>query len=77
MIGYVLLKLLPRWLAKILYATGILDAFISYTKYSKLSTESYINGLTDNVELRAVFTYAYGDYGMYMSVRVYVDVCDS
>lgn len=64
MVGYVVLKLLPLWVSKLIYNTGLLDAFVPYTKYATMSSETYLNNLTENKALRAVLAYSYGDYGM-------------
>ena len=63
--GLVLLKVLPKWLATLLYKVGVIDYLSSYTKWSTMNTQEYVNGLTKNEKLRAVLLYCYGDYGVY------------
>ncbi|XP_067950761.1 all-trans-retinol 13,14-reductase-like [Watersipora subatra] len=63
MTGVAVLKMLPGWLSKLLYASGIFDAIFSVTKNTKLTTDEYLNNLTSNIKLRSLLAYCYGDYG--------------
>ncbi|CAG0887367.1 unnamed protein product [Darwinula stevensoni] len=57
-------KFLPLWLAKIVIKLGVIDWFIPYTKWASRSIQSVLEELTDNKDLRAAFTYIFGDFGV-------------
>ncbi|CAG0899454.1 unnamed protein product [Darwinula stevensoni] len=56
-------KFLPLWLAKIVVKLGVIDWFIPYSKWASRSIQSVLEELTDNKDLRAAFTYIFGDFG--------------
>ncbi|XP_060062907.1 all-trans-retinol 13,14-reductase-like [Ylistrum balloti] len=66
--GYFVLKLLPKWILGIMTYTGIYSKlFKPYSKYLSVTTKEILDRCTDNKELRAVFTYIFGDYGIVAS----------
>ncbi|OWF41588.1 putative all-trans-retinol 13,14-reductase [Mizuhopecten yessoensis] len=65
LMGYFVLKFLPKWLASFLSATGIMGlVFRPWSKYTYRSTKDVLDSLTDNDDLKAVLTYSFGDYGV-------------
>ncbi|KAJ8312461.1 hypothetical protein KUTeg_009834 [Tegillarca granosa] len=63
--GFFALKMFPKWLARLLTQTGIYNLmFKAYLKYFKISLKEVVDDLTDNEELKAVFCYIFGDYGV-------------
>ncbi|XP_033747299.1 all-trans-retinol 13,14-reductase-like [Pecten maximus] len=63
--GYFVLKFLPKWIIGIMTYTGIYNKlFKSYAKYVSVTTKEILDRCTENKELRAVFTYIFGDYGI-------------
>lgn len=57
------LKVMPRWLAKFLVKTGLINLITNYFKYSKRTVAEVLDELTDNKDLQAVLAYSFGDYG--------------
>jgi len=58
------LKLLPLWLVKIILLTGILKYITNiFNPEYTVSTLELVNGLTTDLDLRAVLMYCWGDYG--------------
>ncbi|XP_046543995.1 all-trans-retinol 13,14-reductase-like [Haliotis rubra] len=63
--GPVVLKMLPKWLARLLVATGLFNLFFGgFFKYASRSLKSVLDGITSNKELQAVLSYILGDYGL-------------
>ncbi|KAK6190807.1 hypothetical protein SNE40_002594 [Patella caerulea] len=62
--GMMMMKIIPKWLSKILAATGIVDLLTNYFKYSRKTVTEVLNELTDNQELKATLSYIWGDYGV-------------
>lgn len=58
-----LLKICPAPLAKVLVATGLARRLSFFFKMASRSLTEVVNELTDNQDLRAVFTYIFGTYG--------------
>jgi len=59
-----ILKLVPLWLVRIALTFGILRLFTNfYGKANLTRTSDLVNSLTENRELRTLFTYCWGDYG--------------
>lgn len=58
-----LLKLLPLPLAKFLVHTGLVKHLSSFFKMAPRSLTDVVNELTENKDLRAVFSYIFGTYG--------------
>lgn len=58
-----LLKICPAPLAKFLVATGLAKRLSSFFKMASRSLTEVVNELTDNKDLRAVFSYIFGTYG--------------
>jgi all-trans-retinol 13,14-reductase len=61
--GFVALKFLPSWIAKLLVHTGLVHWFTDYFKYSSKSVTEVLDSLTTNSALKAVLAYNFGDYG--------------
>uniref|UniRef100_A0A3Q0REV8 All-trans-retinol 13,14-reductase n=1 Tax=Amphilophus citrinellus TaxID=61819 RepID=A0A3Q0REV8_AMPCI len=59
----VLLKLLALPLAKFLVHTGLVKHLSSFFKMAPRSLTDVVNELTENKDLRAVFSYIFGTYG--------------
>lgn len=57
------LKLCPVPLAKFLIYTGLIKHLSSFFKMAPRSLTEVVNELTDNKDLRAVFSYIFGTYG--------------
>uniref|UniRef100_A0A3B4Z890 All-trans-retinol 13,14-reductase n=1 Tax=Stegastes partitus TaxID=144197 RepID=A0A3B4Z890_9TELE len=58
-----LLKLLPSPVAKFLVYTGLAKRLSFFFKMAPRSLTEVVNELTENKDLRAVFTYIFGTYG--------------
>lgn len=58
-----LLKLVPVPLAKFLVYTGLAKRLSAFFKMAPRSLTEVINELTENKDLRAVFSYIFGTYG--------------
>jgi len=63
MLGQMQLKGMPKWLTKILVATGLVHKMTDYFKYSSRTLQSVLDEITDNKDLKAVLAYSFGDYG--------------
>lgn len=62
--GCVVLKVIPKWLAKLLVSTGLINIiFKAYGKFGKLSLKDVLDSITDDEELKATLAYIFGDYG--------------
>jgi all-trans-retinol 13,14-reductase len=61
--GFVALKFLPSWIAKLLVCTGLVHYFTDYFTYASRSVTQVLNSLTTNSALKAVLAYNFGDYG--------------
>lgn len=58
------IKLMPRWVINLLQWTGMHRyMFGDYVKYSNKSVTDVVDALTEDVRLRAVMSYCFGDYG--------------
>ncbi|XP_029015716.1 all-trans-retinol 13,14-reductase isoform X2 [Betta splendens] len=57
------LKLCPVPLAQFLVHTGLVQRLSSFFRMASRSLTDVVNGLTENKDLRAVFTYIFGTYG--------------
>lgn len=58
-----LLKICPAPLARFLVATGLSKHLSFFFKMASRSLTEVVNELTDNKDLRAVFSYNFGTYG--------------
>ncbi|KAJ7992277.1 hypothetical protein DPEC_G00276850 [Dallia pectoralis] len=58
-----LLKLVPRHLAKFLVYTGLASRLSSFFRMGSRSLTEVVSELTENKDLRAVFSYSFGTYG--------------
>lgn len=57
------LKLVPLPIAKFLVYTGLARRLSTFFQMADRSLTEVVNGLTENKDLRAVFTYIFGTYG--------------
>eukprot|EP00105_Crassostrea_gigas_P002156 XP_011414585.1 PREDICTED: putative all-trans-retinol 13,14-reductase [Crassostrea gigas] len=63
--GYFVLKLLPKWLARLLISTGLFNiVFKSYAKFGRITLKKVLEGLTEDEELKGTLSYIFGDYGV-------------
>uniref|UniRef100_A0A8C6UMI1 All-trans-retinol 13,14-reductase n=1 Tax=Neogobius melanostomus TaxID=47308 RepID=A0A8C6UMI1_9GOBI len=58
-----MLKLAPTLIAKFLVYTGLCKRLSYFFEMADRSLTEVVNGLTENKDLRAVFTYIFGTYG--------------
>lgn len=58
-----LLKLVPVPLAKFLVYTGLANRLSFFIRMASRSVTEVVNELTENNDLRAVFSYIFGTYG--------------
>lgn len=78
--GCVVLKVIPKWLAKLLVSTGLINIiFKAYGKFGKLSLKDVLDSVTDDEELKATLAYIFGDYGNILSSEffnfIYLFLC--
>ena len=50
-------------LVKWIISLRLLNIFTSYGKYTGMTTQQYLDSITDNKDLKAVLAYCFGDYG--------------
>ncbi|KAI8492213.1 hypothetical protein Bbelb_301100 [Branchiostoma belcheri] len=60
---YVVLKILPLWLAKFLVKSGLIHWFTCFFKHVR-PLRKVTQELTDNKDLQCVMSYSFGDYGV-------------
>ena len=58
-----MLKCFPRWISRLLIATGVLKWAFPATEYFRKSLTQVLDQLTNCEELKAVLAYSFGDYG--------------
>ncbi|NXL72293.1 RETST reductase, partial [Leptocoma aspasia] len=58
------LKLLPRFLVRLLICSRLLPRFFSFCHLASRSLKEVVDGLTPNPELRAIFSYLFPTYGV-------------
>lgn len=58
-----MLKLLPKPLAKCLLTLRVMSWYFPCLKYLKKTVSEVLDEITDNVHLRSAFIYCYGNYG--------------
>ncbi|NXQ74467.1 RETST reductase, partial [Quiscalus mexicanus] len=59
-----ILKMLPRFLAKLLICSRLLPRLCSFSQLASRSLKEVVDGLTPNPELRAVLSYIFPTYGV-------------
>ena len=62
-IALFVLKLLPRWLSRLLIKLGVLGYFMPVLSEFYRPLSEVLDEITDNRELKAVMAYSFGDYG--------------
>eukprot|EP00057_Strongylocentrotus_purpuratus_P017746 XP_011672220.1 PREDICTED: putative all-trans-retinol 13,14-reductase [Strongylocentrotus purpuratus] len=60
-----LFKILPMRICQLLISTGMASAMTKYFKYSQISLQRFLDGVTENNDLKAVLSYCFGDYGIH------------
>ena len=63
MMGLMMVKVMPKWIARLLIATGIINKMTKYFTYARRTVEEVLNELTDDADLKALLSYSFGDYG--------------
>ena len=58
-----LVKVLPKWIVRILIATGLINVITSYFKLARRTLKQALDDITDDADLKAVLSYCFGDYG--------------
>ncbi|NXM30210.1 RETST reductase, partial [Oxyruncus cristatus] len=58
------LKMLPRYLTRLLCWSGLLPRFCSFSRMASRSLKEVVDSLTPNPELRAVLSYIFPTYGV-------------
>ena len=59
-----MLKVVPKWLARILVSTGLINiVFKAYGRFGKVSLKDILDSVTSDDELKATLSYIFGDYG--------------
>eukprot|EP00923_Selenidium_pygospionis_P049319 GHVN01084969.1.p1 GENE.GHVN01084969.1~~GHVN01084969.1.p1 ORF type:complete len:630 (+),score=71.82 GHVN01084969.1:182-2071(+) len=61
--GFIMLKLLPKVIAKFIVSTGLAQCFFTFFKLSAKSLSEVLNEVTMDPQLKAVLGYNFGDYG--------------
>jgi len=61
--GMMLVKMMPKWIVRLLCATGLLSRMTTYFKHARRTVKEVLEELTDDADLRAVLSYSWGDYG--------------
>ncbi|KAJ8024521.1 All-trans-retinol 13,14-reductase [Holothuria leucospilota] len=59
----ILLKIIPKWISRILISTGIVHLITSHYRGAKKTLDEVLEGITTNKDLRTVFSYCFGDFG--------------
>ncbi len=67
-----MVKILPLFVARFLIATGLINLMTSYYKYAHKSLADTLDELTDNMELKSVLSYCFGDYGECYHIIIYM-----
>ena len=58
-----LLKVLPKWLVKLLISSSLLHRLVPALRYYQRTLADVLNELTNDQNLKAVLAYSFGDYG--------------
>lgn len=61
--GMMMVKVMPKWIVKLLIATGVINTMTKYFTYARRTVKEVLDELTDNADLKAVLSYSFGDYG--------------
>ena len=63
MMGMMMVKVMPKWVVRLLSGTGILHLMTKYFKHARRSLSEVLDELTDDADFKAVLSYSWGDYG--------------
>ena len=69
-----LLKVLPRWLVRLLISSSLLHRLVPAMSYFQRTLADVLSELTDNQELKAVLAYSFGDYGEAWCVHIIINL---
>jgi len=58
-----MVKVIPKWIVRLLIATGLIHLMTGYFKLSRRTLKEVLDEITDNANLKAVLSYSWGDYG--------------
>ncbi|XP_039261949.2 all-trans-retinol 13,14-reductase-like isoform X1 [Styela clava] len=62
-LGFMMLKVFPKWILKLLITLKLYKFWsFGFDEYSRVTVKEVVDRLTDNNELKTVFTYCFGDY---------------
>lgn len=64
MMGMMMVKVMPKWIVKLLIATGLINVLTKFFKLSRRTLKSVLDELTDDKDLKTVLAYSWGDYGV-------------
>ena len=61
---FVALKAMPAWMGRCLVATGLINSYTDFFKFSAKSATETLKELTSNDALRAVLSYNFGSFSI-------------
>lgn len=64
MMGMMMVKVMPKWIVKLLIATRLINVLTKFFKLSRRTLKSVLDELTDDNNLKTVLAYSWGDYGV-------------
>ena len=73
----IMVKLMPKWIVRILVASGLINLMTHMTQYFKLarrSVQDVVDELTDNADLKAVLAYACSELGQWFACLIILAV---
>lgn len=62
--GMLMVKVMPKWIVRLLIATGLINLMTRYFKYARRTVQEVLDELTDDGDLKAILSYSFGDYGV-------------
>jgi all-trans-retinol 13,14-reductase len=63
MMGLMMVKVMPKWIVRLLIMTGLINLLTSYFKLARRTLREVLDSITDDMNLKAVLAYCWGDYG--------------
>ena len=66
MMGMMIVKVIPKWIVRLLIATRLIHLLTSYFKLSRRTLKEVLDEVTEDANLKAVLSYSWGDYGQYL-----------
>lgn len=61
--GLMMVKAMPKWIVRLLITTGLINLLTSYFKLSRRTLREVLDHITDDMNLKTVLAYSWGDYG--------------